>query len=130
MVFIGERESPIPAYVVNDVAGRSVLTQNDSCLDNGQKIPAYRVDRYQKLIIDSSESVNVQGQSKDLISWFKPQNEEIFKSTTNKFNYDFSEIGCQSVEITLEDTAASKSTKTKIWFNVVNALPILDNVLM
>lgn len=130
MVFIGERQSPIPAYVVNDVGGRLVLTQNDTCIENGQEIPAYRVDRYQKLIIDSSESVNVQGQSKDLVSWFKPQNEDIFKTSANKFNYNFTEVGCQSVEMTLEDTAASKSTKTKIWFNVVNALPTLDNLLM
>lgn len=130
MVFVGERQSPIPAYVVNDVAGRSVLTQNDTCVDNGVQVPAYRVDRYQKLIIDTSASVNVQGQSKDFVSWFKPQNEDIFKATTNKFNYGFTEVGCQYIEMTLDDTAAAKSTKTKIWFNAVNALPTLNNLLL
>ena len=130
MVFIGERQSPIAAYTVNDIAGRSVLTQNDNCTDNGQEIPAYRVDRYQKLVIDSAESVNVQWQSKDLVSWFKPQNEDIFKTTTSKFNYNFTEVGCQYIDMTLEDTAASKSSKARIWFNVVNALPTLNNLIM
>lgn len=60
MVFIGERQSPVPAFVVNDVDGKSVLTQNDTCIDSGKEIPAYRVARYQKLIVDTSESVNVE----------------------------------------------------------------------
>ena len=60
MVFVGERQSPVPAFVVNDVDGKSVLTQNDTCIDGGKETPAYRVARYQKLIIDSSDSVNVE----------------------------------------------------------------------
>jgi len=61
-VFIGEKDSPIPAFKVINQNNSLILNQNDQCIattDGEQKTyPAYKVDRYQKINIDTSESVN------------------------------------------------------------------------
>jgi len=109
-----------------------ILGQSDVCLENidGEDIehPAYRLDRYEKYKIDSSESVNVQGETRDLAVYFQAKNDEIMKTRTLSSSFD--ELGCQSVTMTVEDTSLSKSVKTKIRFNVVNALPTLTNMVI
>lgn len=73
-------------------------------------------------------SVNTKGQESSLKFFFHPKDDEIYTQTT--FKYKFSELGCTYVDLTAEDTSISKSDTTRIYFKVVNALPILDNLIL
>ncbi len=55
MVFIGEKNSPIPSYEVRNSKG-TILKQVANCGEN----PAYQVDRQEIITIDASKSVNTQ----------------------------------------------------------------------
>jgi hypothetical protein len=90
--------------------------------------PAYRIDRYADFVLDPSLSVNTKGEKTTLQYFFQPQYDEIFRQ--NKFNYNFNELGCTYVDMTAEDTSISKSSKVRIYFKVVNALPTLDNLVL
>jgi hypothetical protein len=39
-------------------------------------------------------------------------------------------LGCTYIDLTAEDTSISKSSKVRIYFKVVNALPTLDNLIL
>lgn len=128
-IFVGEKDGPIVWYEVSS-DDQTVSTEDDSCFEyvNGEKIehPAYRLDRYEKFKIDPSESVNSQGEAKDLSFYFQPKNGDIYK--WNSYSHNFDELWCQYVDLTVEDTSLAKSVKLKVWFNVVNALPTLKNM--
>jgi len=49
---------------------------------------------------------------------------------TNQLSYKFSEVGCQYVEMWVEDTIAKKTDKKVIYIKVNNALPLLQNLSM
>jgi len=126
-VYIGETGKPIVAYTVKS-RSNIILKQEDSCFDGAVEIPAYRVPRLQSLLIDVAESVNTKGERANLQYYFQPQNDNIYKS--NNFNYKFAELGCQRVDITIEDTQVHATHTQKVWFRVVNDLPVLQNIQM
>jgi len=130
-IFVWEKDSPIPAYVIKSDQ-QIILTQNDVCTENVDwktiEYPAYRLDRYEEFILDPEDSVNSQWESRDLAFYFQQKNDEIIKS--NSFSSRFDELGCQYVDMTLEDKSLSKSAKVRVWFKVVNALPTLSNMVL
>jgi len=134
LVFIGEKESPIPGYSVENPSLGLTIIQNDTCESeiDGQKtqLPAYKVDRYKDITINTTSSVNVKGEKKNLKMFFQPRNDQIFKDVGGNFNYKFNELWCQFVNLTVEDDVVGKNSSVKIRFKVVNALPTLDNVTL
>ena len=89
-------------------------------------VPAYNVSRYEDITIDGSESININGDRNYLRYYFKPQNENV--SANQQMRHNFDQLGCQLVDFTVEDTQAGKTSSTKIWFNVQNSKPTLDNL--
>ena len=82
MIFIGEKNNPIPGYSVENPTIGVIMVQDDVCLDtNGDKteIPAYRTDRYQNIIINASDSVNVKGEKDNIKMYFQQKNDQIYK---------------------------------------------------
>lgn len=134
LVFIGEKDSPIPGYSVENPSLGLTIIQNDICEDeiNGQtgEVPAYRVDRYKDITINATSSVNVKWEKNNLKMFFQPRNDQIFRDVGGKFNYKFNELWCQFVNLTVEDDLVGKNSAIKIRFKVVNALPTLDNVTL
>lgn len=130
-VFIWDKNSPIPGYVVKNEDG-VIMTENDTCFelvdDDTIEHPAYKLDRYQKIILDTSDSVNIKWKNIDLAKYFQPKNDEIYK--IDKFSHRFDEMWCSYIDYTVEDTTVGKNSKTRIWFKVVNDLPTLDNVVL
>lgn len=59
---------------------------------------------------------------------YRPQNDDIY--TKKLLSYNFPLLGCQSMEIFLEDTNAGKSIKKTLWFDVHNALPKIEHVTL
>jgi hypothetical protein len=90
--------------------------------------PAYVVDRYQNIMIDPSISVNSKGTNLGLTFYFQPKYEEVYKQTS--FTHKFSEVGCQYIDLTIDDTAIQKQDYARIWFKIVNALPTLQNIVL
>lgn len=134
LVFIGEKDSPIPWYSVENPSLGLTITQNDICEDEAGwtkvEVPAYRVDRYKDIRINATSSVNVKGEKKNLKMFFRPRNDQIFRDVAGSFNYKFNELGCQFIDLTVEDDLVGKNSAVKIWFKVVNALPTLDNIIL
>lgn len=131
LVFIGEKDRPIPWYSVEDPTSSITILQNDTCPnDDGLDIPAYRIARYRDIVINATDSVNVKGEKTDLKMFFQPRNDQIYKDLGGRFPYKFNEIGCQYVQLTVEDASAGKTSAVKVRFKIVNALPSLDNVTL
>lgn len=132
-VFIGEKDSPIPAFKVINQNNSLILNQNDQCIattDGEQKTyPAYKVDRYQKINIDTSDSVNTKWEKRDLTTYFQPKDWDTIRPTW-MYSHDFSELWCQYIDIILEDTSINKNSIIRVWFKVVNALPTLTNITL
>lgn len=130
-VFIGEKDSPIPVYFIRSSQGLT-LTQDETCpidaSEGAERVLAYRVKRQDSFTIDTSDSVNVQGNKNSLNFSFQAKNKDIIK--TQKLIYTFDTVGCQYIDYTLEDTSIGVNTKERIWFKVVNSLPTLDNVVL
>lgn len=40
----------------------------------------------------------------------------------------FDQLGCHVVDFTVEDTVSGKTSTSKIWVNVQNSKPVLDNL--
>jgi PKD repeat protein len=133
MVFVGEKDYPIAAYVIYDKLN-IILTQNEKCEETDPKTgkkseyPSYQIERYQEFKVNPSWSVNTKWESADLQFYFQPKNKEIYKQP--EFSHKFDEIGCNYIDFTTEDTKIWKNTTTRIWFKVVNALPKLDNLVL
>lgn len=126
--FIGEANSPIPAFTVANQQA-DVLIPEWTCKDpSGAQSPAFLVERYQEFVIDGSESVNVQWGKDNLLFYFKPQNGDTAKR--QQMRHKFDEVGCQFMDFTVEDTAISKTSSTRLWFFVTNAKPKIQNILM
>ncbi len=130
-VFIWEKMGPVWWYVVLD-KWWNILTQNESCVQrvwgNELVYPAYQVDRYQDITLDPSISVNTKWQKSDLKFYFQPKEWDIYSSKT--FSHRFNELGCSYVDLTVEDISISQNYVLRVWFKVVNALPLLDNVIL
>ena len=132
-VFIWEKDSPIIGYEVIDGLNH-IIKQNDVCVvaeSNSTwttSYSAFRVDRQSSFYINTSLSVNSQGNSQNLKHYFQLKNDEIIQSSS--FSHKFNSLWCQYVDYTLEDTSLWKVTKERIWFKVVNALPLISNVTL
>jgi len=133
-VFIGEKDSPIPWYVVENPSINLTMIQNDVCIDEvdweQKEVPAYRMDRYKEVKINANESVNVWWEKRWLRMFFQPRNDQIFRSQWWNFTYRFNELWCHFVDLTVEDEVVGKRSSVKIWFNIVNALPTIDNLIL
>lgn len=89
---------------------------------------AFDIDRYQNISINARESVNSHWRKDNLRISFRPQNDQIYPRDT--LSYRFNEIGCLYIDLTVEDNSISKIDRKRIWFNVNNAKPLLDNITM
>lgn len=126
--FIGEANSPIPAFTVSNQKAESLIPEGTCTDPDGNKNPAFLVERYEDLTMDGRESVNVQGNKDNLLFYFKPQNGDTAKR--QQMRYKFDEVGCQFMDFTVEDTAINKTSSTRLWFFVTNAKPKIQNVIM
>ncbi len=131
IVFIGDQDSPIGAYKITNNK-QQIIRQNEECREiiNNEDVihHAYKIERYQKLTVDPSESVNIKWENSNLVFYFQPRNGEIYKD--NKFKYSFDELWCQFVDFTVEDTSMWINHKQRIWFKVYNALPEISNLVL
>ena len=134
--FIWETDYPIAAYRVTNSKWYRIQSYDVCRIENESwnydKEPAYAVDRYSKISINPSISVNTKWTSewlryifeKQAIAWSNKS------TTTNQFSTTFSELGCHYVDLTVQDRNVSKQDKVRIWFNVKNALPTINNVTL
>ncbi|MBP6910716.1 hypothetical protein KBC03_03885 [Patescibacteria group bacterium] len=109
-----------------DRQGTIVMPEQFCDQPGAGNVPAYKVSRYEDITIDASDSVNVNGERNYLKYYFKPVNENV--TANQQFRHSFDTLGCHVVDFTAEDTQAGKTSSTKIWFNVQNNLPELDNL--
>ena len=134
--FVWEIDYPIAAY--------SVLNSNSFYIQSSDKCrietepwiyneeEAYPVDRYAKVTINPSRSVNTKWTSnwlqyvfeKEAMAWTNQA------KSTNQFTTSFSQVGCHYVDLTVKDSNVWKQDKTRIWFNVKNATPKLKSVAL
>ncbi len=127
-VFVWDANKPLPAYSVLNGQSEFMLPEW-VCAAEWINQPAYIVERYGDVTIDTADSLNVQWSKNNLVYYFKWQ----YDSTTvirQQLRYTFDELWCQYIDFTLEDSFVNKTERTRIWFNVKNAKPRLDNVLM
>lgn len=122
-VFVGEKDNPIPAFIVKD--GRSnIMKQSADC----PEWPAYKVNRRQRITIDASGSINTKGTNTWLKIYMQPQDGDIHKQSS--MSYSFQDLGCRYMDITVRDVVNKKTQTTRAWFSVVNALPTIQNILI
>ena len=127
-VYIGEKDSPIISYDILTDYGIKIA-QNDKCVDEKWvEHNGFRVDRQARFSINTSSSVNAQGNATNLRTYFQVQNDEIISVHNTTFSHKFNSLWCQYIDYTLEDSSLGKNVKERIWFKVVNALPKLDNL--
>ena len=132
-VFIWNENKPIGAYMVKTNSNQ-ILRENEECsyLDENWKattVKAYKVNRYDNVNIDVSESLNIKWTKSDLNFYFQPRYSDIFKST-NGYKTSFKELWCTYIDFTTEDTIIWATDKKRIWFKVYNALPTLKNITL
>ncbi len=126
-VFMGQQDMPIVAYEVKNAS--TLMYPQATCVDNdGRAMPAFLVERYKQITIDANKSVNVLGAKNDLAIAFHPQNDEIYAKPS--LTYNFPTIWCQYVDVIVDDTNVGKSSVVRTWFEVVNSLPTLQNLLI
>lgn len=87
---------------------------------------AYSVERYDNIQINWWLSVNAQWTQDSLKVYYKPQNDEIYNKT--QITYKFSELGCQYIDMSVEDQQINKLSKSRIRFKVKNATPTLNTL--
>jgi len=130
-IYIWEKWSPIVWYQVKSSTDVT-LTPTDICVieEWGKKkdVRAYWVDRKDKVFLDGWLSLNSKWESNWLNVYYSPENDEII--TKSPLNYDFSEVGCQYIDVSIEDISNSKTAKDRVRFKVKNAKPTLGNVLL
>lgn len=121
LVYIGENNAPIWVY---DILGptNQLMLPSDTC----SGVAAFSIPRYQTVTIDSSKSVDTKGQRNNVKTLFKPQNDDVFN--TSQLRYRFGEIGCQFVDMIVEDKEELTADKKRLWFKVKNGLPKLNNI--
>lgn len=94
-VFVGDKNSPIPAYTIYTTSSSEMLYPKDVCIEkeNGKMVehPAYQVDRYQDFYVNASKTVNSRGVRQHLKYFFKVTDENIYTST-DKFRYKFKKL--------------------------------------
>ncbi|MBP7848029.1 hypothetical protein KA013_02285 [Patescibacteria group bacterium] len=64
----------------------------------------------------------------DLAIAFHPQNDEIYERPS--LTYNFPVVGCQYIDVVVDDTNVGKHAEHRVWFDVKNALPTLQNLIL
>lgn len=126
-VFIWEINKPIAVYDVLNPYQQNLIA-DQICTSSDGDHPAYAVDRYDQMEINASNSLDIKWQKNNLNVYYKPQNDNIFQWSSLK--YKFSEVGCQYVDMIVEDKNESKIDKKRMYFKVKNALPTINNVVI
>lgn len=126
--FVGEANSPIPAYAVTNERNETTIPEGTCTDPTGTSYPAYIVRRMQSVMINAQESVNIAGGKENLMFYYKAQGSNAVKK--QQLSIRFEEVGCRFVDLTIEDTAANKTASSRIRFQVSNAKPVLQNVIM
>ncbi len=126
-IFIWDINKPIWVYDIINSYQQS-LVGDKICTTKDWDKPSYQVDRYEQIEINTSKSLNTKWQTNWLNTYFKPQNDSIFKWANLK--YRFSEVWCQYMDIIVEDQNESTMDKKRIYFKVKNALPTLNNIII
>ena len=124
-IFIGEKERPVVWYKVKN-SSNEIIREKDECTLWNTTYPAYKVTRYETIVIDPSDSVNTKWTTSDLKYFFQPRYWEIRNATTYK--HSFSELWCDYIDLTVEDWAKWVNSKQRIRFKVYNGLPTIDNL--
>ncbi len=124
-VFIGEKDKPVGAYLVTN-GTQNILKPIESCQWVGWTVSAYPIKRLERFGINTSDSVNSKGDKNNLVFFFQPIDDEIFKTTA--FQYQFKRLGCQYIDMVVEDSITTKSDRQRIWFKVTNDLPTLNSL--
>ena len=134
--FIWEIDYPIAAYSVLN-SNSFYIQSSDICRIEYEswsynEEEAYPIDRYAKVTINPSRSVNTKWTSnwlqyvfeKEAMAWTNQA------KSTNQFTTSFSQVGCHYLDLTVKDSNVWKQDKTRIWFNVKNATPKLKSVAL
>lgn len=124
-VFMGQKDFPVIWYQIKE-SGETIIQPESSCSVWTWEMSAYEVERYQNLQIDATSSRNAQWTTLWLETTFLPKNDQLYKR--NNLTYSFPEIGCTSIDIFVDDTNIWRNSKETVYFNVVNALPELQNL--
>ena len=135
-VFIWETEQPIAAYRVTNSNWYYIQSADTCKIENEMwtynQEEAYSVNRYEKISINPSISVNTKWNSQGL-SYIFEKEAMVWTSkakAANQLTTSFSEIWCHYVDLTVKDTNIWKQDKVRIWFNVKNAKPTIKNVAL
>jgi len=124
---MGQQDLPVLAYEIKRTS--TLLYPQSTCIDGeGKAMPAFRVERYEQLQINAGKSVNVLGGTTDLAIAFHPQNDEIYERPS--LTYNFPVVGCQYIDVVVDDTNVGKHAEHRVWFDVKNALPTLQNLIL
>ena len=132
-VFIWEIDYPIAAYTIRD-SKWFLLQASDTCNIEWSNWSqnAYEVNRLEKITIDPSISVNTQWKS----VWLSTAYEwiwdpaKICKDQLCAVTKSFNDVWCRYVDLSVQDWNSWKQDKTRIRFNVKNALPTVKNVTL
>ncbi|MDR0861000.1 MAG: hypothetical protein LBO09_08825 [Candidatus Peribacteria bacterium] len=66
--------------------------------------------------------------SANLKFYFQPKYESVYPQSS--FSHKFNELGCQYIDLTVDDTELGKQDYSRIRFKVQNALPTLKNIAL
>ena len=130
-IFIWEKDRPIPVYEVTlwdqQLSPDWVCEFED---DEGEtkESPAFEVERYEDVLINASDSVNSQWETSDLDISFRPEDDQRY--IEESFETDFGMKWCTYIELRVEDQQQNRTEDRKIWFDVQNAPPTIDNIEM
>lgn len=128
IVFIWEANEPIPVYGVSNQNGEFLLPEG-SCIDEDwNKVIAYDIERYQQISINGNSSINIKWWTENLASYFKPQWANTVRGI--QLQYRFDELGCRFIDMEIEDVTVNKTASKRIRFDVKNAAPTLQNLVM
>ena len=91
----------------------------------------YIIDRYAKITIDPSKSVNTKWTSNGLQYVFEKESVLWVDQAkiANQFTTSFNEEGCHYVDFTVKDPLWKQATST-LWFKVKNALPKIKSITL
>lgn len=124
-VFMWQLDEPTIWYEVKS-NGTTTLQPESTCQMGTGIVNAYEINRYENIQIDAWLSRNAQWTRQDINISFHPKNDQIYK--TSSLTYNFPEVGCTEVKVFVEDRNLWKTSVESIYFNIINALPQLDNL--
>lgn len=130
-VFIWQKWYPIAVYNVFKWEDEKVSVDTCKIIVNKEEVyvKAYKVERQEKFIINAEKSVNAKWEKRNLKLYYTiPADDKNIIGKT--LSYKFDESGCQSINLTVIDKETGKENTQAVWFNVINAKPKIDNVVM